>query len=351
MEHKNTEHISEAVKLWTMAYSSLEAKNLIACLDCIIKFHNHMHKNDLLNDEEIKADIRAATKGFSDETFLYRVVSVPNYITRNSTFGAEIIEQVGVLKKHFDEFLEYCVQQKFDVDQSRPTIDMDKKIAGDIFLFCAKQLAQAKLTLFSRDPHIFLAKLNQCQNCDDVMNLYKEKFGSKISKTFLAIAKIADKAFIVEHADYSNTNKIVESDAFQSAIASEDAATLQDMRAKIAEEGLPSVLTTVHHSTDKKSDPRIQLFVCEVLRNNAFIITEKIQQLPPTLLAAMKDIIDARLQGLSRSLRGSITSIQKSHSNGHFSEFKSLTTAHIQLITIMDSKKVNNHEELQRNSK
>ncbi len=187
-------------------------------------------------------------------------------------------------------------------------------------------------------------KLNQCQNCDDVISLYKEKFGSKISKSLLDIIKIVDKAFIVEHADYSKTNKIVESDTFLSAIASEDAAYLQNMRAKIAEEGLTSVLTTVHHSTEKKADTRIQLFVCEVLRNNEFKITERIQQLPPTLLAAMKDIIDARLQGLSRTLRGSVTSIQKAHGNGQYSEFKSLTTAHIQLITIMDSKKEENQK-------
>lgn len=353
MDHKNSEDrdITEAVKLWTLAHASLEAKSLIACLDYIVKFHNHMNENGLLNDKQIKTEIRAETKGFSDENFLYRIISVPNYITRNSSFGAKITEQVGALKKYFDEFLEYCVQQKFDVDPSRPTIHIDKKIAGDIFLFCSKQLAQSKITVFSRDTSIFLTKLNQCQSCDDVVNLYKEKFGSKISKRLIEIVKISDKAFIVEHADYSKTNKIVDSDTFLRAIASEDAADLHNMRARIAEEGLSSVLTTVHHNTENKSDTRIQLFVCEVLRNNEFIITERIQQLPPTLLTAMKDIIDARLQGLSKSLRGSITSIQKAHGNGKFSEFKSLTAAHFQLMTLIDSKKLDNNQELKRNSK
>lgn len=335
------ERIKEAVKLWRAAYVALESKDIFACLEHAMQFHNHLVKTDLLNNSAAREDIKKQSKKFKDETYLYRTVSVTSYLSMASTSGSDILTQASIIKMLYNIFLDYSAQGKFTLNDKALTINWDKKIACDILLYGAVEKVKRQIIGQVEEGEkrdVLLTKLSICRNCDALVEFYKANLKENHDSNMpLEIQNSAHKSFIIEHANYSGALKLIDCKTCNDAVACEDEPTLHEMRLTVEkdyiarfkmfseDEKINAVASIINNREPIGTSPDqspiianrfVQCVVLELLRSNGFKITTKIQQLPPNILIVIKETVDRQLENSPKPRRASVAAIAMYHISG-----------------------------------
>lgn len=352
MDNKDSEHYEKAAQLWHSGLDLLENKNIVRYLENIKQFHDYLSEQGLLNDPEVKTVIQRKASKIKDETFLYRIMSVMSYLSRNSSDDSVTRHNISTLKRLVDFFLEFSEQKKFSPDTKKNTIETDQKITADIFLYCGlvKIIQDISNNMDeSKSKEELLQRLTTLNSLDTIVDFYK-KYLHFIGheSDLVTLETYAHKAFIIEHSHNSEANKLVDNPICNRAIGSENAVELRDLRTEVEKEYLhrfskmpeeekltaaDSIISRRHSQEDSPNhSPRklsgfVQDIIHELLRGNAYKITPKMQELSTQTLIIIKKVVDQQLEKTPKPRRDSVAAIAKSYISGDARRRSSLDLA------------------------
>ncbi len=357
MEMKDNEHVDKAIVLWNAAHQAVEAKNIPQFLTHILKFHQHMDEHKLFVDNNATKTIKENSRKFTNETYLYRILSVLSSLSKDSPHGSDIATQISTLKVLSNRFLDYSSQDKFSPDTQLETLDWDKNLAYCVMLHCTAEKVKAQISSHFRESdqeETLLKTLYGFKNCDAIVTFYKRTLCFNMNKQVLFdIDNNTQKAFIIQFSDYSGCKKLVECDHFNEAISTDSLPALIKLRSTVEsnylerfnkmplEEKLREVQFILdnhlsnkipgHESPTKLSD-FTQRIIYELLKSTSFTITPQMKILPQHALEFIQQTVDSKLEQLAKPRSNSVINIAKDHISGQAKERKTLTRAKSELV-------------------